>query len=158
MTTTLDGGVKKRIEIILKKLDIGWTDIILSVSMELLKEHDPKAYLDFKYREEEEKLALDRTSVREREENLQKIQHEIIKLGEIPESDNDISYKGVDEFGDEKENFYQKNKKQLIEKFDTGNVGMLNFKIMIMRCNFKNKKEAIQWTAKRIKQDKANTE
>ena len=132
---------------------MGWTDVILSVSMELLKEHDPKAYLDLKYREEEQKLALDRTSVRDREENLQKIQHDIVELNELPESDNDVVYTKVDTFADEKEEFYQKNKSHLLKKFANGTEHALNFKMMIIKCNFKNEKEAIQWTAKRIKQD-----
>ena len=153
LTTTMDEGVKKRTEIILGKLNLGWNDMILSSAMELLKEHDPKAYLDLKYREEEKKLEIDRTSVRTREENLQKIQHDIVELGELPESDIDIIYTKKDTFADEKEEFYQKHKKDILKQFANGTEHTLNFKMMIIRCNFKSEKEAIQWTAKRIKQE-----
>lgn len=153
LTTTLDRVVKKKTEIILDKLGLGWTDVLLHASMELLKEHDPKAYFEQKYREEEEKLILDRTSVRNREENLQKIQHDIVELNELPESDNDVVYTKVDTFADEKEEFYQKHKQSILKQFANGTESNLNFKTMIIRCNFKNEREAIQWTAKRIKQD-----
>ena len=152
LTTTLDYITKKNMEIVLARQSIGWTDVIQLMSVEYLKEHDPKACLEIEFNAGEEKLSSLRSEVRDTEEHLQRLQIEIVDFKTLP---NLTLPNNEDELlGAQREGFFQSNKEHILDRFAKGTQGTMSFKAFTTKGGFANEKDAYKWLVKRVAEEK----
>lgn len=155
LNTNLDGVLKVRTEIIMKRLGIGWPDVISDAAMALIKKHDPKTYLETECRETEEIISSMKMSLLENENKMLRIKQELSNLKDLPEIGCYDDSEPIDRYSEDRESFFQKNKGTIIQSFNAGKLLNLNFDAMIVAGGFDKKKDAVAWTRQRVAQEAA---
>ena len=154
LTTTLDYTVKQNMEIVMDEIGIKWIHFIHDSCIEFLKKHDANTYLKIKFAEQNETLAQMRTSTREMEESIKKLQYQIVEYNKLPQLENRPDIKTKDEFEDVREQYFNKNKEFIMQRFEEGRPHDLSFKNFIITGSFKTERDALAWTKERVDREK----